>query len=472
MPHYSAYKATALSGRKKGVSGTYVKSTNISISKYINDTRKEAALEFFKFVALKETQKKYIINKSFYSAMTELYDEEDVCNVIECDVIKDAYPFSMKNNSVKLFGDDMYNRKYRDYIFYYLFKDKPLNEVLKKIDDITKIYMFSLKTDNLNSESIIIIIFSFSVVCMILSLIFIFFKELEKRFQFLSKDLWVITTLGSLILMCSLLTLYGDITNKKCHLKIILLNVGFILSICPSFHKLIINFPARNNISLWFEKNKYISLLIIMIFTGCLNGIMAISSFDLQVLTTSEGLNYKKCNMNNIFGGIIYYIIQIYDIIIILISLVLIYAEWNLEEISLDINFLSTALFMDTLSIILFNIIDKIKFKNYIIYNSLLAISILVFAISNYLFIYFIRVLPIFGNNVENEESKILKELLNSDLYDSKKFSNISSSVNNSSIKHSEYDGSVKTSNTNKSKFKKISHLLTSYHNQKSISVN
>jgi len=471
VAHDPLFKATALPGRKKGVSGSYVKSTNISISKYINDTRREAALEFFKFVAQKETQKNYIINNYFYSAMTELYDDEDVCSKIECDIIKDAYPFSMKNNNVNLFGDDLYNTKYRNNMFDYLYKNIPLDEVLKKIDDITKIYTFSLKTDGMNIGFIIIIIFSFFIIWMTLSLIFIFIKELEKRFQFLSKDLWVLTTLGSYILMSSLLTLYGDVTNVKCHLKIILINMGFILSICPSLHKLITNFPARNNISLWFQKNKYISILIVVIFTGSLNGILALPSYDLQVLKTSDGLNYKKCNMNNIFGGIIYYIIQIYNILIILISLLLIYMEWSLEETSLDVNFLSTALFMDILSIILFNIIDKIKFKNYIIYNALLAINILMFSVSNHLFIYFIRILPIFGSNV-CEESKIIKELLNSDLHDSKKFSNLSSSVNNSSIKRSEYDGSNKTTSSNNSKLKKFSQIISSFHNQKTISQN
>ena len=421
-----------------------------------------------KFVALKETQKKYIIKGHSYSAMTELYDDEEVCNLIECDVIKDAYPFSLKNNDIDLFGDDAYSKKYTKYLFEFIYNDKPLNEVIKKVDDITKIYTFSLKIDESNVGLIIFIIFLILTTSTILSLLFIFIKELENRFQFLSKDLWVITTLGSLILICSLLTLYGEINNMKCQLKITLINMGFILSICPSLQKLITNFPARNIISLWFEKNKYISILIIMIFTGCLNGILAISSYDLlNVNRILEEKNYLKCNMNNIFGGIIYYIIQIYDIIIILISLILIYAEWNIEETSLDVNFLSTALFMDILSIILFNIIDKINFENYIMYNLLLAINIFVFSVSNHLFIYFIRILPIFGNN--DEESKIIKELLNSDLNDSKKFSNISSSVNASSIKHSEYEGSIKTEISNNSKLKKFSQILVNYHNQKNI---
>lgn len=84
-----------------------------------------------------------------------------------------------------------------------------------------------------------------------------------------------------------------------------------------------------------------------------LNGLFAISPYELQDLTTADEKNYKNCVMKNVFGNIIYYIIQVFDILIILLSLGLVYLEWSLEETSLDVNFLSTALFMDIISIII-----------------------------------------------------------------------------------------------------------------------
>jgi len=423
-PHVPLYKVTALPGRKEGVSGSYIKSTNLSISKYIDEDKKKAAIEFLKYASLKEVQKKYIINNSKYSAITELYNEEEVCSVIECSVVRDAYPFLLKNNDVDYFGNDAYNKEYQKALLKYLYEDVPLSDTLKKIEDITKIYQFSLKTDDSKAGLIIFIIFLIFLTYMIVSIIFVFIKKLEHKFKFLSKDLWVLTALGSLILLSSLLTLYDDVSNLKCHLRVTLINMGFVLSITPSLIKLIINFPASNKISSWIEKNKnkYISILIVIVFTVSLNGILAISSFDIQILKTSDERNYKKCVMNSIFGNIIYYIIQVYDILVILVTLLLIYAEWNLEKTSLDVNFLSTALFMDNLSIILINIIDKIRLKDDVLYNLSLAISIIVFSISHHLFIYFIRILPVFGNKTVEEESKIIKELLNSDLYDSKNF--------------------------------------------------
>jgi len=469
MPSLPIFKKTALPGRKKGVSGSVVIPTNIAVSNYIDKARKKAAMEFMKFIASKETHKKYIISKYMFSSITEMYDDDEVCKEIECDMIKSIYPFSFVNNDVKLFGDDAYHIKYRERLFDYLYNDRPLLEVLKSIEDITKVYTFLFKMDNSNIGLIIFIVFLIFSISTVLSLSFIFIKKLKKKFIFLSRDLWVITTMGSLMIMCSIITLYSDVTDFKCHLRITLINVGFVLSICPPLYKLITNFPENNKISLWFEKNKYIFILIVMIFTMSLNGLFAISSYDIQDLTTSAEKNFKKCAMTNIFGNLIYYIMQVYTILIIVISLLLIYMEWSLEDTYLDINFLSTALFMDILSIILLNIIEKVKFKDYVLYNLLLATNILIFSGFNQLFIYFVRILPLFKTNSEVEESnKILKELLNSDLHGSKNFSYTTSNYNSESTDNSK---SSKTTDKNKSiensKLTKITQKIMYYHNQK-----
>jgi len=457
--HDPMFKATALPGRKEGVSGTVVISTNIAVNKYINEDKKKAAAEFLKFLASKESQKKYIINNNLYSGVMDLYDDEEVCSIRECDVVKDAYPFSFMNNDIKLFGDDNYHINYRENMFDYIYRDKPVSVVLKKIEDITKIYKLSLKTKDSSSGLIIFIIYLSFVLWMISSLIFIFIKKFESRFMFLSNKLWIITTLGSLTLISSLLTLYGDVTNASCHLKITLINVGFVLSIYPSLNTLIINFPENNKISFWFKKCKYISLLITMIFTATLNGIFAMVSYDSREITMSDKRLYKKCIMNNKFGNAFYYVIQFYNILVIVISLILIFMEWNIKETSLDVKYLATAMFMDILSLIIFNIIDKITFKNYVIYNVLLAVTILIFAVLNHLFIYFIRILPIFEYNSKFEDSrKILGKISKND---SKKESSLSNSTN---------DGSAKMSATssNDTQLNKITKKIISYHNKTS----
>ena len=205
-----------------------------------------------------------------------------------------------------------------------------------------------------------------------------------------------------------------------------------------------------------------------MIFTVSLNGIFAIIPYNIRNVTMSDKSKYRKCIMKNVFGSIIYYIIQIYDILIILISLILIFTEWNLEETSLEIRYLASALSMDILSFLLLNVLDKIEL-DYIVYNLLLAINILLFSVFSHLFTYSVRVLSIFRPDAEFEDSmKILKRISDTS---SKRFSMETSSCNNTTPnKRIENTSTVSTTSSNKSKISKLSQKLLNYHNQTSIS--
>jgi len=374
------------------------------------------------------------------AGITELYDDKETCQLTDCDVMKGSYPYSFMNNDVNLYGNDNYHKLYRQYMFDYIYGNEPLDDVLKKVENLSKIYTFSLKTDDSYIGLFVFIIFLIFFTIITISIVFVFIKKLEYRFRFISKNLWVITTLGSLIIMSSIVTLYGDVTNAKCHLRMTLINVGFILSICPSLHKLLTNFPRNNNFSSWISVNKYIFIIIVILFTLGLNEIFAMSSYSLNSIVSTEGKQYTKCVINSIFGSIIYYIMQIYNFSIIVISLALIFMEWNLKETSLDVKYLATAFFMDTISFILLIIFDKIEFKSYILYNVVLAICILLFSISNHIFIYLVRILPLFRPSSKYEDQrKYLGKLSGSGLKGSRRPSMGTSSFNKRSMSNSTF---------------------------------
>jgi len=428
---------SALPGKYENVTGTIINTTNFGINKIISKKRKELAVEFLKFVASKEIQKKFSIQDQFLGGNMKLYSDDVVCSVVDCDIINKNQPLSFFNNDERLFGDDNYYPEYQK-LLGYIFGDRTAKEVLDELDDYTKIYTFSLKTDDTKMGLIMFIIFLILLSCTILSIIFVFIKKLEYRFIFLSKNLWFITTLGTVILLSSIVTLYDDVTNAKCHLRITLINVGFILSICPSLHKLIANFPKKNEISLMFRINKYITIIVIMIFTVALNEVFAMTSYNIEEIKPEKGKHFQKCVMENIFGNIIYGTIQFYNFFMIVISLILIFIEWNLKETSLDVKYLATALFMDTLSLILLIIFDKITIKDYVLHNLVLAINIMLFAVSNHIFIYLVRVMPMFRPDYKHEEArKFLGKISNSNLYGSNKPTYANSSYNKPSLSSS-----------------------------------
>jgi len=431
------FMATTLPGNNENVTGTVINTTNFGINKYISDKRKKASAEFLKFVAMKETQEEFVIKEQFLAGNMEAYKNRDkVCQLIECDIADKIQSFSYFNNDKRFFGDDDYFPQYQG-LLEYIFGDEPITYVLQRLEDYTKIYKFSLKTDDSVVGLITFVFFLILLTCISLSIIFIFIKKFEYRFIFLSKNLWVITTLGTLILLSSTLTIYGEVTNAQCHLRITLINVGFVLSICPSLHKLITNFPKKNKISSTFKINKYITIIIIMLFTVALNEIFAMASYSIKEIIPNEinqtdkkkigykkigGKHFHKCVMENTFGNIIYGVIQFFNFTIILISLILIFMEWNLKETSLDVKYLATALFMDTLSLILLIIFDKITINDYILHNIVLAMNIMLFAVSNHIFIYLVRILPIFRPDNSYEDSrKILGKLASSSINGSNK---------------------------------------------------
>jgi len=153
------------------------------------------------------------------------------------------------------------------------------------------------------------------------------------------------------------------------------------------------------------------------------------------------------CIMNNMFGNIFYYVIQIYEVVIILITLILIFMEWNLQETRLDIKFLVTAIFLDSISKIILNIMDKLTIKNYIVYNLLLGISILIFSILNHLFNYLLRILTLFMKESELQASrKMLGKSSRSSIMNSKK------SLSNSISKSAEFSTVITATNISDSK--------------------
>ncbi len=135
--HNPTFNATALPGNKENVSGGVVIPFSLGICKYISEERKKAAAEFLKFVSLKETQKKIIIDNYMFSGITEFYDEEEVCSKVACNVIKDSYPFSFMNYEEHLFADDNYHVKYREKLFEYLFNNRSLDDVLNDVAEFS-----------------------------------------------------------------------------------------------------------------------------------------------------------------------------------------------------------------------------------------------------------------------------------------------------------------------------------------------
>jgi len=84
---------SAIPGWKEGITGSLTGGYNVGICKHIDEHRRKAAAEVVKFITSKEVQKKYVLQRYIYSAINSLYDDEEVCSIIECDIAKNVKPF-------------------------------------------------------------------------------------------------------------------------------------------------------------------------------------------------------------------------------------------------------------------------------------------------------------------------------------------------------------------------------------------
>lgn len=429
------YNVSALPGWKEDTKSVLSLATNIGINRYITDTQKQAAIKAFKFLTSYEVQKNYIASNFLFSAINSLYDDPDVCIILNCNFLKEIQPFNAIEYKTDELGNDQYIAKYQQSFFEYLYQDKSIEQAIKDVDDMTRIYYFTTDTEDTKTGLVFFILYIVFTVLIVFSMVFLFIEKFKYNLRYLTIDLWIITFIGILLLMSGVLTMYGNATIFKCHIRIVILTFGFLLSILPSIYKLVIYIPIKNNFTVWAEKNKYIFILIVVAFNGILNGLWSFTYCRIERENINEGEKFEICKMNGTFGTIIYYSIFIFCALIVLITLLLIFMEWNLKKSYYDVRFLMAAVMMNILLLIIFNITIKIKVKDYVEYSVIYAANFLTFSISNYIFLYLIRIIKTFvkPNEDEMNRSFIRKSVINTD----NKLSVISTVSSNSNSKTS-----------------------------------
>ena len=356
------YNISVLPGFKEGISGNIIVGYNIGINGNSDIRKRDSIKKAFEFLVSKQLQKKFVIKKRIISSILSLYDDEEVCSNVNCEVRKSIQPIRRPN--VKDY--DEFTVKFRNYIYDYLFNnitDTAL-EALQKVEDINKVYWVELDDSVLNIISLCVLIMTFSII--ILSLIISFFGKFRPYFDFLTFDFWIIVVMGIIIMASSSFLEIGPKTKNKCCFVEIFSSLGSTLTITPILHKLIVNFPQENKISIWCLKHKYFFLLIFCIFDIYSIILLFIPSYSTPIVYIDEGKNYQVCGFYNIGISILISCSLNLKIIIIIIILLLIYIEWNLENTYHDLRLLIIFIYTKIFVVIFAVILDNIEFKNYL----------------------------------------------------------------------------------------------------------
>ncbi|OUM69936.1 hypothetical protein PIROE2DRAFT_2137, partial [Piromyces sp. E2] len=310
------YKVTPLPGSKIGVTGSIASGYNLGIIKGLEEDKRDAAIKVLEFISSEYFQKKMVINNLSSSSMLSLYQDEDVCREMDCNLYNNIQIIGRPNKI--MYDYDEYSEKYRNYIYEYLYKDKSAIEVLKKVDDITKIYYISTDIKVSIIGYIEIILVTAIILIMLYSLIFLFFENYRPFFKYLTIDFWCSVMIGCSLILSICYTKIGMVTQIKCHLDFILMNYGLTFTYIPILYKLIVKFPDDLTISDFVKRKKYYFFICFIIIDTIFCGLSLTSSFNITTKIVEEGENFQICDKGEMFGTIIIVISYVFKAFIAL----------------------------------------------------------------------------------------------------------------------------------------------------------
>jgi len=390
------YDMTTLPGRNEELSAASISGYNIGINSLLatthsedeNITNKEkldACIKVAEFLNSKDTQKTFMINGDSITAMSSLFDDKDVCDVNNCDLLKEMQPVVNKiyETNGGMYERTEYETRFRNLAFKYIFEDNvDLKDTLKKMDDIVKIYNIPLNNIfGLITFALIIIL----GILMLSSSIFLFLENFKPFFKFLSTDSWFIIIIGSVLILGTSLMNLGDNTATKCNLKVCLLDIGVKLYLSVISYELISNLPSEIKPSVWIKNRKYLFLSVLFFIEILLNILLMIDPFGVKNVIKEEGQNYKECKMKSTFGKSIVIIMGLEKVLLILSILFLLFVEWNKRKIYYELRYILFSIYFNLLLLFVSFLVDIVKINNYYIHCAiqefiLILISILVYS--------------------------------------------------------------------------------------------
>jgi len=399
------YNITILPGAKEGISGNTIIGYNVGINQQSPASKRDNVKKAFEFIVSKEVQRKFVINKRIISSVSSLYDDEEICSIVNCEIRKKIQPIGRPIEK----NYEEFTLKFNDIITDYLINNKidSAFEALQKIEDITKIYWVKLDDSVLNLILLCVLIIIFCI--MILSLIISFFEKFRPYFDFLSYDFWIIIVIGLIVMESSSLLGIGERTENKCRFTYLFFSLGSTLTLTPILHKLITNFPQENKISTWSKKHKHYFLLIFCMIDFFNIILFFIPSYYIEELYIDGGKNYKICKFHNTVVTILTFFCLGIKFLMILSILLLIYTEWNLESTYQDLRLLIIFIYNKCLVILIIIIIDNMEFENYLYLFYINQATYIFYSIIAYITFFGIRIYWGMKRKETNESKFILK---------------------------------------------------------------
>jgi len=394
LPGMENYTISNLPGIKKGISGSALIGYNIGIDSDIPDNKREAAVDAVKIMLSKEFQKIQVMKGAIISGISSLYDDPEVCsNVIGCEIYKTIQPIAKPVNEIVNYIE--YSEKFTSYFYDFLLNGNKngdtVESVLKKINDITKIYGMHIDPKENSTGCIFFIIYVITIAIMLASVALLYIPKYKAYFSFLPKFDWIMIMTGIFMIIASGFTNYGELSDLKCQLKNSFFSLGYAFINIPILCQLVVNFPERNKYSDWVSRHKKLSFFALILIDVLLNGLALIKPYGLKIVIIKEGNNFQICSMASSYIKVMNILIIVYKCIITIVLLLLIFIEWNCQATYFEIKFIISSIYMNIITFSLFIILSFLITNNYVMYFLFQELIIYIISLSNYIILYGIK---------------------------------------------------------------------------------
>ncbi|KAL6608523.1 periplasmic binding protein-like II [Neocallimastix californiae] len=393
IPLSQTYYITPMPGKKEGINASIIGGLNVGISKYSSVEKREAALKVIEYFTSEKVQKEIVIKQvGLYTGISKLYDDEEVCQVISCSMVKEAQSIHRAMEHIN--NIDQYSNRVNKIFNHFMFGKVTAEEVMKEIDDITRIYHISLDT---NQSKIIFIIFILLTSLMLIIFTYIpLHKEIKKFYSFFTTDLWIMYCLGYIIIILSEFLQYGKLSKTICLLRYSSILIGISLEMIPIIYVLLISFPENNKYSIYLINHKYTFLGCLLGFEIILNILIFLNPFTIMTKifqNTIDNKNFSYCVMKSFFGNMMIFIDVLLKVIMLPVILLLIFIEWNAEEIVEDIRTITINIYSNSICYVMLIVLEYLPINVLYVNFSLHSMFIMFSCLSNYVFIHSFKIM-------------------------------------------------------------------------------
>jgi len=442
IPNYSM---SVQPGNKNGINSSIIGGYSIGIYKYITEEKKKAALEVIKYFSSREFQKEVIVKQlGLITFLEELYNDYEACKSINCDMLHEIQYFHRPISTMENYND--FSKRAMDYFQDLLDGKKTVEDTLNSIDDINRIYYFTIYS---TLGGVILGLLLLVLVIVLISMNLIFIPSYKKYFTFLSNDLWIIYTIGSILILTSAFEYFALPSINKCIFRRIFYINGEIFIFIPILYKLIINYPIINDYSEWVKKHKYMTISILYLIQFLLSILnVKYGSFETKKVNLYYyNKNFYVCINNGAIGKGLTNIQYFYNTILYISICILIFLEWNIKQTYYDIRQFAFTMIINGFSNSLHYLFNCMQINNYILYNLIFIFINLNYVLANHIYIYTLRIfilkdIIIYANKnkkTTNENNEIRNSSLNNSCKSDER-SNKSSSISNSDKKLTPYN--------------------------------